>query len=285
MDLAIVTGMSGAGKTVAINALEDIGYYCVDNVPPQFVAKFAGLPLHSGGKNAKTALVVDVRSHELFEDYAACLNALKNAEIPFKMLFLDCDDEALMRRYKETRRRHPLLQDGVDALKTALRTERDMLSTAKPHADFILDTSNRSPAETKSEVKRMFGYGARRAMQVSIYSFGFKHSYPTDADLLFDVRCLPNPHYIDSLKNKTGLDDAVQEYVLSSQEAQGLVTKLIELIEYLLPLYEKEGKSRLVIAIGCTGGKHRSVTFAQLMGKYLEDSGSCVHIAHRDIEV
>jgi len=283
MNLLILTGMSGAGKTQAINALEDIGFYCVDNVPPWLISKFADLPDQSGGKILDIALVVDVRSRELFSDYIACLRDLESLEKKFKTIFLDCSDEVIMRRYKETRRRHPLLSKEITSIGTAISIERDLLESAKTRADFIIDTSHLTPTLMKNAVKEMFSQGSDSSMVISVFSFGFKHGPPTEADLVFDMRCLPNPFYIEELKEKTGLDAAVREYVLGSTQAKGMIPKLFDLVDYLVPLYIQEGKSRLVIGIGCTGGKHRSVTFAELLGEHLAPKGSQTYIMHRDL--
>ncbi len=283
MDLIIVTGMSGAGKSLTINALEDMGYYCVDNVPPRLVAKFAELPMQSDGKIARIALVVDVRSKELFAEYVACLDELEATESQIKTVFLDCDDATLLRRYKETRRRHPLLSSEVTSVEQAICKEREMMSTARERADYRVDSSHLSAAKMRSYIQELFSDGISQSMVVSIYSFGFKYGTPTDADLVFDVRCLPNPFYVEELRELTGLDAPVREYVLQFKQAQGLIPRLLDLLEYLMPLYVQEGKSQLVIAIGCTGGKHRSVVFTQLVASHLRDIGNDVHASHRDM--
>jgi len=285
MDFVIVTGMSGAGKTQVINALEDVGFYCVDNVPPRLLGKFADLPAQSDGKIAKIALVVDVRSRDMFAEYIACLSELADSKYQFKTLFMDCDDKTLRIRYKETRRRHPLLSDKVTSVDKAITLEREMLESAKARADYVIDTTLSSPTQIKNRIRDMFSANADDSMMVICTSFGFKYGLPGDADLVFDVRCLPNPYYVPELKEKTGLDEPVREYVLSFPQATGLIPKLLDLIDYLLPLYRQEGKSQLVVAIGCTGGKHRSVVFTRILVAHLVQRGAVVSTNHRDIGV
>lgn len=285
MDLVIVTGMSGAGKTQAINALEDEGYYCVDNVPPRLLSKFAELPAQSAGKIHKIALVVDVRSMDMFEEFEACMAELNAANYRFKTLFLDCDDATLLTRYKETRRRHPLCGDGRISVDKAISRERRMLEAVKERADFVIDTTHSSATQAKQHIRDLFSRGVGSSMIVSCMSFGFKYGLPTDADLVLDVRCLPNPHYIAELRNLTGLDKPVRDYVLGFRQTRGLLPLLQDLLDYLLPLYVQEGKSQLVIAIGCTGGKHRSVTLVELLATYLRNTGVEVACTHRDIAV
>lgn len=285
MDFVIVTGMSGAGKSQAIDALEDLGFYCVDNVPPRLLLKFAELPQQSAGKISRIALVVDVRSRDMFTDYRACLGELWAANYRFKTLFLDCNDHTIIKRYKETRRKHPLMDEITTTMEAAIRDERELLESAKAGADFTIDTSLISAAQLKSRVRELFMNGVSQSMVVTCMSFGFKHGLPVDSDLVFDVRCLPNPYYIEDLRDKTGQDAAVREYVLSFEQATGLIPKLLDLLDYLIPLYIQEGKSQLVIAIGCTGGKHRSVVFAELLAKHLSGKGNAVNISHRDIKL
>ena len=283
MELLIVTGMSGAGKSQAANALEDIGFYCVDNIPPQLITKFVGLHLDAGEHGGKIALVVDMRSRQLFSEYALCLDELEERRISFKTLFLDCADNQLMTRYKETRRRHPLTQEEAPDIERAIAKERLLLSTARERADFVLDTSRMGAGELRTRVRDMFLGDAKDGMVVVCTSFGYKHGTPADCDLLFDVRCLPNPFYEDKLKELTGLEGPVRDFILDSWEAQGLVPKLFDLVDYLIPLYIREGKSQLVVGIGCTGGRHRSVVLCQLLAGHLEKKGLPVKVRHRDI--
>ena len=283
MELVIVTGMSGAGKSQAINALEDMGYYCVDNIPPRLITKFAELPAQSEDKISRIALVVDVRSHELFSEYSQCLDDLKAQNFPYKTLFLDCDSPTLLNRYKETRRRHPLQDEAASSIEQSITTERMLLAAAKERADFAVDTSRLSAAQLRAKVRDIFLRDIRQSMVVNCSSFGFKHGIPTDCDLLFDVRCLPNPFYVDELREQTGLDSAVRNFVLNTKQAQGLIPKLFDLVDYLIPLYVQEGKSQLVVGIGCTGGHHRSVVFCELLTAHLTEQGVSVTASHRDI--
>ena len=285
MELVIVTGMSGAGKTQAINALEDIGYYCVDNIPPRLITKFADLPRESGEQISKVALVVDVRSYELFSEYTHCLDELKGRETPFKTLFLDCGNATLLNRYKETRRRHPLMEKEELTINQAIAQERKLLAAAKERADFVVDTSHMAAAGLRARVREMFSRDAGGSMVVVCTSFGFKHGTPSDCDLLFDVRCLPNPFYVCGLRELTGLDKAVRDYVIQSPEARGLTPKLLDLIDYLIPLYVQEGKSQLVVGIGCTGGQHRSVAVCELLAAHLAGNGTTARTSHRDIKI
>jgi len=285
LELVIITGMSGAGKSQAVDALEDIGYYCVDNVPPSLLYKFVELPAQSGGKISQIALVVDVRSKDMFADYFICLEGLKTAGYRFQILFLDCSDEVLTRRFKETRRRHPLLNDDNAQVGNAIREERGLLQRTRDSADMIIDTSLLSAGQLKSRVQDLFatGVAGQPHMTVNCMSFGFKYGLPADSDLVFDVRCLPNPFYVPELSSLTGLTTEVQEYVMGFEEARNLLHKLTDLIDFLLPLYHSEGKSQVVVAVGCTGGKHRSITFAEKIATHLGKNGNYAIATHRDI--
>ena len=285
MELLIVTGMSGAGKSQAANALEDIGFYCVDNIPPRLITKFAALPCDSGGRIDKIALVVDMRSRQLFSEYALCLGELTESGLPFKTLFLDCADTQLMTRYKETRRRHPLAGEEDPDTQGAIARERLLLAGAREKADFVVDTTHMGAGELRARVREMFLGDDVGSMVAVCASFGFKHGTPADCDLLFDVRCLPNPFYDDKLRELTGLDGPVWDFVVGCQETQGLLPKLFDLIDYLIPMYIREGKSQLVVGIGCTGGKHRSVVLCQLLAAHLEGKGVPVSVRHRDIAI
>ncbi|MCL2033504.1 MAG: RNase adapter RapZ [Oscillospiraceae bacterium] len=282
-NILIVTGMSGAGKTHVADALEDLGYYCVDNVPPALVQNFAELSKQSRGEFSKIAIVVDVRSREMFSDFKSCLDELKAQGYKLKILFLDCAGHVLICRYKQTRRTHPLISGEISSIEDAIKEERAMLAFAKSAADYDVDTSEASDAQLKSIVAQLFSNNGENTMTVSCVSFGFKHGLPPDADLLFDVRCLPNPFYVPELRDKTGLDEEVREYVLSSPQAAGLLPRLFGLIDYLVPLYVQEGKSHLVIVVGCTGGKHRSVVFAELIASHLSGQGIRAVTRHRHI--
>lgn len=283
MELIIVTGMSGAGKSLAVRALEDIGYYCVDNMPPALMRKFAELCQQSAAPLERVALVTDVRGGAMFDDLRECLQSLKDSGQNFRILFLDCADEVLCRRYKETRRRHPLAQDADD-VSEALAQERAMLAPLLSLADYRLDTTQLTTAQLKKQIADMFLDTPASAMTVRCISFGFKYGFPAEADLMFDVRCFPNPFYIPELKHKTGLDKEVREFVLDAQDTQTFLADLYAMLDHLLPLYLNEGKSQLVIAIGCTGGKHRSVTIAEELAAHIARTGRRVLTEHRDID-
>lgn len=281
--MIIITGMSGAGKSRVIDTLEDIGYYCVDNMPPVLIRKFAELAMQSEGSIAKMAIVVDSRGGKMFQAFYEELDLLKQQNIPYKLLFLDCDDAVLVNRYKETRRKHPLLGENTPSLGEAIAKERKLLNPARERADYVIDTTHLAPIQLKEKISSIFLDNIATGMLINCMSFGFKYGVPNEADLVFDVRCLPNPFYISELKFKTGIDADVREYVMSWQQSQELYKKLVDLIDFLIPLYVSEGKSQLVIAFGCTGGKHRSVTFAELEYQHLLDQDRKVTVNHRDI--
>ena len=283
MDFVIVTGMSGAGKSRAVDALEDIGFYCIDNMPPKLISKFAEICLQSDGKISRVAIVTDVRGGELFQGLFDELDHLKDQEFSYKLMFLDASDAVLMRRYKETRRRHPLLDVVHGSIENALKSERLLLKPARERADYIIDTTHLSAAQLKERISNIFLDNVMTGMLINCTSFGFKYGPATEADLVFDVRCLPNPFYVDELKKQTGLDQPVRDYVMKWPQSIELLNKIVDLVDYLLPYYLDEGKSQLVIAFGCTGGKHRSVTFAEYLYKHLSDKGHKVTVNHRDI--
>lgn len=282
MQFVIITGMSGSGKSSAVNVLEDIGYYCVDNMPPELIPKFANICSQSDGKIDKVAFVVDIRGGDLFLKLQDTVKQLQGEGVSLKILFLDSSDDVIVRRYKETRRNHPLDEVSYGNIRKAIETEREILRPIKAQADFYIDTSRSSTAQFKERLYSIF-LGNNEFMHIDVQSFGFKFGAMSEGDLVFDVRCLPNPFYVPELKNKTGLDKDVYDYVLSFDEAKVLLGKLTDLIDYLIPLYEKEGKSQLVIAFGCTGGKHRSVTFAEAVAEHLRKQGHRIRITHRDI--
>ncbi len=284
MDLMIITGLSGAGKSRVVDALEDIGYFCVDNMPPKLMPTFAQLLLNSRERREKVAIVTDIRVGGSFGDLFNALVELREMNCSPKILFVDASDDVLIRRYKETRRKHPLLEKYNGSITEALAAEREILEPAKSIADYIIDSSYMTPTECKNRVCEMFMENPRNALKVHCISFGFKYGIPNDSDLLFDVRCLPNPFYVSELKEHTGLEVPVKDYVLKWEEAQGLAAKLCDLMDYLIPLYNKEGKSQLVISVGCTGGRHRSVVFAQLLKEHLDKLGCIATVHHRDMK-
>ena len=283
MDFLIVTGLSGAGKSRAVDALEDIGFYCVDNMPPQLISKVAEICLAGNSQINRIAIVTDLRGGDMFYGLFEQLDELKDKGLEYKLLFLDAPNQELVRRYKETRRRHPLADLVKGGLEEAIRNERILLKPARERADYIIDTTHLSANELKQRMNNIFLDNIRNSMLVNVMSFGFKYGVPAEADLVFDVRCLPNPFYVDDLKPKTGLDEEVRNYVMDSEDSRKLLEKLKDLISFLIPLYQKEGKTQLMIGVGCTGGKHRSVTFAELLYQYLSDQNHNVRVLHRDI--
>jgi UPF0042 nucleotide-binding protein len=284
MDFIIVTGLSGAGKTRTINALEDIGFFCADNIPPQLIQTFYEMTQQSHGSLSHVAVVTDIRGGDMFSKLLSTLDQMDAERKAYKILFLDASDYVLINRFKETRRKHPLAENCLGSLDQAVKLERDVLRPVKERADYIIDTSYLSPAQLKERISSLFLGDASDAMKIHCISFGFKFGMPTEADLVFDVRCLPNPFYVEKLKHLTGLDKPVQDYVLCSEETKGFVSRLFSLIDYMIPLYCNEGKSQLVIAIGCTGGHHRSVTLAQVLYEHLIEQNLRVSVNHRDIQ-
>ncbi len=281
MEFVIVTGMSGAGKSQTLNAMEDINYYCMDNLPPTLLPDFAELCYESKRKIEKVAVVADIRGGKFFNDLFKSLKTLEDKGIKYRILFLDAADNVLIKRYKEHRRPHPLALEG--RVNDGIVEERQILEEVKQKADYIIDTSNLTIAMLKEEIKEIFLEGKEsKKLTISVVSFGFKHGLLLDADLVFDVRFLPNPYYIEELKELTGMDEEVRNYVLKWEEAQIFINKLYDMISYLIPLYIKEGKSQLVIGIGCTGGKHRSVTIANVLYEKLLEDGNRVIVSHRD---
>lgn len=283
MRFVVVTGMSGGGKSTALKMLEDAGFYCVDNLPVSLIEKFMELISMPGSEISKVALGLDVRADQSFEDATRILTQLKDKGHQFEILFMEADENTLIKRYKETRRVHPLAVDG--RVEDGVRKERQVLETIRKNADYVIDSSHLLTRELKEELDRIFVNNEEyNSLMVTVMSFGFKHGIPVDADLVFDVRFLPNPYYIDELKIQTGNDKAVQDYVMSFQESQVFLDKLEDMVQFLLPNYIKEGKYRLVIAIGCTGGKHRSVTLANELYNRMKNKGHYgIKIYHRDV--
>ena len=283
MRLVIISGMSGAGKSCAIRAFEDMGFGCVDNIPPELIEKFSEIFSSPGCSIDKMALVVDSRSAELFSKLTETLEHLKKRNIQYDLLFLDTTDEILLKRYKETRRRHPLMGEADGSLQQAIALERNKIELAKSSATFVIDTSNLSDKELIKRLYQLFNDNSV-SMDVSVLSFGYKYGVPADADLVFDVRCLPNPYYIDELKEKRGFEKEVYDYVFQWNVSQEFKSKLEDLIGFLLPLYAEEGKSSLVIAFGCTGGQHRSVAFAEHFSRFCKYKQYHTSLTHRDAE-
>ena len=283
MEFVILTGLSGAGKTQAMHSMEDIGFFCVDNLPPALIPVFYDLCAKSEGSMGRVAVVSDTRGGELFKSFFTAMETLKMEGRPYKILFLDASEDVLVRRFKETRRKHPLSDDLAGSLEQAVKLERDMLGPVRENSDFVIDTTRLSPAQLKGRIAEQFLTSSSDSMSVHCISFGFKHGIPMEADLVMDVRCLPNPFYDPELRPKTGLDPDVRDYVMENSETRGFVERYTALLDYLLPLYEKEGKSQLVVAVGCTGGHHRSVAVTHALAGFIASLGYQVTENHRDM--
>ena len=282
MRFIIVTGLSGAGKTLVSHYLEDMGFFCIDNLPPKLMPKFAELCYQSEGKINKIAVVVDIRGGGFFDDLFECLDIMKESGYTYEILYLDASDEALVRRYKESRRTHPLVKEG--RVIEGVNLERQRLEKLREIATNIIDTSNLQPKQLKEVISELvMGNGNYEKLIISVISFGFKHGMLMDADMVFDVRFLPNPFYIEDLKEHTGKEPVIKEYLFMFPETQIFLSKLSEMLEFLIPYYIKEGKNQLVIGIGCTGGMHRSVTIAEAVCDMLRKHGHHVILEHRDI--
>lgn len=283
MRLVIVTGMSGAGKATALKILEDAGYFCVDNLPVPFIDKFAELTASGNSEITKVAIGIDVRSGKVLGQLEQILEHLTVKGIPYEILFLDASDDVLVKRYKETRRMHPLAESG--RIEQGIFLERDRLVFLKKHADYIIDTSKLLVRELKQELDKIFVQNrAFKNLMITVMSFGFKYGIPSDADLVFDVRFLPNPYYYEELRKLTGNDQKIQDFVMGYEMAHIFLDKLDDMIRFLVPNYVLEGKNQLVVAIGCTGGKHRSVTLANKLYERLQDQNDYgVNLHHRDI--
>ena len=283
MRFVVVTGMSGGGKRTALKLLEDVGFYCVDNLPVSLLDKFVELSM-PGAEVSKVALGLDIRSDQKFGEVEDALENLRKKGYVFEILFMDCSEKVLLKRYKESRRMHPLALDGK-RVEEGIRIEKEILRTIRKRADYVIDTSNLLTRELKEEIDRIFVRNEEyNSLMINVVSFGFKNGIPADADLVFDVRFLPNPFYIDELKNHTGNDKEVQDYVMGFPEAHQFMDKLTDMMLFLIPNYIKEGKYQLVIGIGCTGGKHRSVTLANALYERLKDQGNySIKLTHRDV--
>ncbi len=282
MQYTIVTGMSGSGKTKVIRYLEDMGYFCIDNMPPVLIPKFSEMLSSVNGNFNNVALVVDIRVGDMINELIVQIETLKKKGYDCKMLYLNADDETLVKRYKESRRQHPL--DNANGLLASIKQEREMLSALYNAADYVIDTSRLTAQELLQELKEIYASKeAKQGIEINVMAFGFKYGMPLDADLVFDVRCFPNPFYIDELKHKTGNDKEVQDYVMSFPTSVKFMEKLEDMMSFMIPLYIEEGKISLTVAIGCTGGKHRSVTMTNKLADYLKESDYTVNVTYRDI--
>ncbi len=284
MQFLIITGMSGAGKSRAADVLEDLDFYCVDNMPAELMPMFARLCMATKGRYEKVALVTDVREKNGFGELLHILDGFDELEFDYKILYMDADVKTLVRRYKETRRPHPLAQDG-ESLESSIRREEKLLEPIKKRSDYIIDTGSLTLGMLQNRLYSIFAEdGQKKSVTVNIVSFGYKFGIPTDADLVFDVRFLPNPFYVDDLRAMSGLDDPVKDYIFSSSSAGDFLKMLYEMVDYLLPLYAEEGKLSLNIAVGCTGGRHRSVAVAGALYDHLKKSGAKVTFTNRDMD-
>ncbi|MBQ7574029.1 MAG: RNase adapter RapZ [Clostridia bacterium] len=282
MQYTIITGMSGSGKTAVLRYLEDMGYFCIDNMPPALIPKFADMLSTTNGSFNKVVLVADSRLGEMINELISQVKILRDRGYDCNVMFLDCDDATLVRRYKESRRAHPL--NNPDGLIASITQERQMLKKLYTFADMIIDTSNLSSQDLLNSIKSIYGKeNEEYELKITVMAFGFKYGVPADADLVFDVRCFPNPFYVDELKHKTGNDKEVQDYVMSSSSAVKFMDKIYDLMDFLIPLYIEEGKSSLTVAIGCTGGKHRSVTMTNKLSEHLTNNHYHVHTVCRDL--
>lgn len=281
--VVIITGLSGSGKSTALRALEDIGFFCVDNLPVVLLPKFLALTLQSSPEITKVAMVMDLRERSFLDKYKRIFNLLKEKGYKIEILFLDSADDALLHRFSETRRSHPLSEKGL--LMDGIRLEREKLYALKQMADQVIDTTSTNVHQLKDIVQRYFlPENEHKKVIVNVISFGYRYGLPADADLVFDVRFLPNPHFVEELKELDGLNDAVRDYVLNNDQSNILMKKISDLMTFLIPLYDKEGKVRLNIAVGCTGGKHRSVVMANQLSSYFADMKYVVNVTHRDIK-
>lgn len=282
-ELVILTGVSGAGKSTAMGFMEDVGYYCIDNMPPELMTTFVSL-LVNGKEYRKVAMVVDVRSNHVFEKFIESLNEVENYGYDAKIVYLDVSGNEALTRYKLTRRKHPFADKFNGNILEAIEYEKEMLAPLRLKADFVIDTTDIDTPKLRSRLAQILLGSDKEIMNIHCMSFGFKHGIPASADFVIDVRCLPNPYWNESLRDKTGLDKEVKDYVFSFDETNELLKKLIDFLDFLNPLYIKEGKSQIVFAIGCTGGNHRSVAIAEALKEYFSKKWDNVSVYHRDIE-
>ncbi|PWM56376.1 MAG: RNase adapter RapZ [Subdoligranulum variabile] len=282
MNFLIVTGLSGAGKSMAVNALEDIGFFCIDNIPIALLPRIVDFALQGENQLSRVAVVMDVRGVRNSDQLEQALADLDAKKIDYEILFLDASSDTIQRRYKETRRQHPISVTDHVSVEEAIEKERSLLRPLRSRARYVIDTSLLSAAQNKERICGLFLDKGKSPMALTIVSFGFKYGLPQEADLVLDVRCLPNPFYVPELKNLTGMDQPVVDYVMAAPESQELLRRYESMLEYALPLYVKEGKSQLMIAVGCTGGKHRSITFARKIGEFCQKLGYAPNVQHRD---
>lgn len=282
MEFVIITGLSGSGKSQTVNVLEDAGFFCIDNMPPQLIPKFAEICTENGTID-KIAIVTDIRGGSLFLDLLEHIEQLRKDDINARILFVSADHDEIKRRYKETRRKHPLLDIADGDIDKAIEAESDILTPIRQSADYFIDTTHMNTNNLREAVRNLFVEDVSGTLLISCVSFGFMHGIPAEADLVFDVRCMPNPYHVPELRNFTGLDQCVQDYVMNFEVSREMRTKLFDMIDFLLPQYIAEGKSQLVIAIGCTGGRHRSVTYTEQLYSHLKENGYKARILHRDV--
>jgi len=281
MEAVIVTGLSGAGKSQAANCLEDLGYYCIDNMPPSLIKNFMMLAINQKSSIEKAAFVIDIRGGEFFDEINPCLQDLKLMGLNYKILFLEASDEVLIRRFNETRRQHPLSAGGENLL--GINREREVLASIRSISNFVIDTSNMKAAKLREEIKALFGKGEEASFVLNLFSFGFKHGIPLEADMVLDVRFIPNPYYVPSLKKLTGNSKKIQDYVLKFPETQSFIATVEKMLKEMIPCYIREGKYHLNLAFGCTGGQHRSVTMANVFAEKFKEQGIRITIDHRDL--
>ena len=282
-ELVVLTGVSGAGKSTAMRFMEDVSYYCIDNMPPQLMGTFVGI-LAKGEEYPKVAMVTDVRSRHVFQNLIESISEIENYGYIVKVIYLDINDKEALKRYKLTRRKHPFADKFGGSISQAIAYEKEILSPLRARADHVIDTSDLDPAKLRERLTQILLGDDSEVMNIHCMSFGFKHGIPSEADFVIDVRCLPNPYWVDALRNKTGLDKEVRNYVFSFDESNELLKRLIDMLDFLNPLYIKEGKSQFVVAVGCTGGNHRSVAIAEALKEHFSKKWDNVSVNHRDIE-
>ena len=282
-ELVVLTGVSGAGKSTAMRFMEDVSYYCIDNMPPQLMGTFVGI-LAKGDEYPKVAMVTDVRSRHVFQNLIESISEIEKYGYIVKVIYLDINDKEALKRYKLTRRKHPFADKFGGSISQAIAYEKEILSPLRARADHVIDTSDLDPAKLRERLTQILLGDDSEVMNIHCMSFGFKHGIPSEADFVIDVRCLPNPYWVDALRNKTGLDKEVRDYVFSFDESNELLKRLIDMLDFLNPLYIKEVKSQFVVAVGCTGGNHRSVAIAEALKEHFSKKWDNVSVNHRDIE-